>query len=226
VFNLLCIRSSTMRKFILLILFTALLVYLSGCNIKRSAVKTYAKYVKEAPYDVIIVPGIPFDSLGSNSLLKARIYWAKYLYDNGLAKNIIFSGGAIHNCYVEGKVMKIFADSLGIPPSHTFSEVNAEHSIENVYLGWRMAHKMGYTKIALATDPFQSYTLGSFINRYTPGMARLPLQNADSLYKKDLPKANLSSAYVCGTLTIEKRMGFFQRLRQSFSIDTAALNRL
>src|SRR4051812_23617994 len=70
---------------------------------------------QEDPFDVIIVPGVPYENKSLEIILKERMLWAKYLYDKGIAKNIIFSGGSVYTPYVEGVIMRIYADSLGIP---------------------------------------------------------------------------------------------------------------
>src|SRR5690606_31947372 len=124
----------------------------------------HAKTVR--PYDVIIVPGIPYEKENTSSIMNMRLQWAKHLYDSGFAQNIIFSGSAVYSPFVEGKAMKAIADSMGIPPEHTFYETKAEHSTENVYYSWKMANEMGFKKIALATDPFQSAMLKSFMKKY------------------------------------------------------------
>ena len=45
----------------------------------------------EQPYDAVIVPGIPFHNMEWDWLMKMRVYWSVYLYNEGITKNIIFS---------------------------------------------------------------------------------------------------------------------------------------
>lgn len=119
-------------------------------------------------YDAIIVPGAPYMDKKLALVFKARILWAKHLYDNGIADNIIFSGGAVYNQYIEGKVMKLYADSLHIPYEHTFSETNAEHSTENVYYSMLLAQQLGFKKLAVATDHFQAILIKKFMKQNCP----------------------------------------------------------
>lgn len=164
-------------------------------------------------YDVIIVPGIPYDPAATSQIMKARILWAKYLFDSGISRNIIFSGGAVYSPYIEGVVMKIIADSLGLPPDHTFFETHAEHSTENVYYSWKMAKEMGFERIALATDPFQSFAVRGFIEKYCPDVASLPM-----VYKKlksdgkALPDINLKDVFVNNFVSIVDRETFASRI--------------
>ncbi len=208
----------TLKKVLKLVLgfhvFMATGLLLTHCSFSHYAKVSYAEAKKERPFDVIIVPGIPYEIENTTSIMAMRVFWAKHLYDSGYAKNIIFSGSAVYSPYVEGIAMKIIADSLGIPPEHTFSETSAEHSTENVYYSWKMAKTMGYNNIALATDPFQSGMLQSFIRKYCPGVKSVPVvYDILKLEGKTLPAISLKTAYVRDFVSITKREGFWQRLR-------------
>lgn len=183
------------------------------CTFSHYAKKSYREAKKTKPYDVIIVPGFPYEGDKATDVTKMRMFWAKYLYDSGFTNNIIFSGSAVYTPYVEGIVMKIMADSMGIPPERTFSETQAEHSTENVYYSWKKAKAMGFNKIAVASDPFQAGLLRSFIRRYCPGMKGLPIVfDLIDIDGRELPKIDASSAYVPDFVSITKRETFWQRL--------------
>lgn len=184
------------------------------CTFSHYAKKSYAQAKKERPYDVVIVPGVPYEGVQTTGVMKMRLYWAKHLYDSGFTKNIIFSGSSVYSPYVEGIVMKVMADSLGIPPQNTFSETKAEHSTENAYYGYRMAKELGFTKIALATDPFQAGMLRSFIRRFCPGMDAIPIVfDTMNIDEKELPIVDPSSAYVAAFVSITTRESFWERMR-------------
>jgi hypothetical protein len=160
------------------------------------------------------VPGVPYEGENTTPVMKMRLFWAKHLYDSGYTRNIIFSGSSVYSPYVEGIVMKIMADSLGIPTGNSFSETKAEHSTENVYYSWKMAKSLGFNKIALASDPFQAGLLRSFIRRYCPGMKSIPIIfDSMNIDEKQLPQINPSSAYVENFVSIKDREGFWQRMR-------------
>lgn len=197
-------------------LFTLVVVtlVLTHCSFKRYAAESYAEAKKGAPYDVIIVPGVPYNDGAVNQIMKMRVFWAKHLYDSGYAKNIIFSGSSVYSPYIEGVIMKIMADSLGIPPEHTFAETEAEHSTENVYYSWKMAKKMGFKKIALATDPFQAGMLKNFTKEYCSEVCTIPvIFGSMSIGSKTLPNINVSSAFVKNFVPLTEREGFWERFR-------------
>ncbi|MCW5908198.1 MAG: YdcF family protein [Chitinophagales bacterium] len=179
----------------------------TSCSIvSYTAAKTYKRSITEGPFDAIIVPGIPYDSLKTNRILMARMYWAKHLYEKGIAANIIFSGAAVHTPFVEAIAMKIIADSLGIPSQHTFIEHHALHSTENVDYGMALADSLGFKKVAVATDPFQALFLRLHIKDRQLPIAVLPFE-LDSMktFNRPLPAINYSEAYVHNFIPLRDR---------------------
>lgn len=141
-------------------------IILSSCALFRpSPSKLFKKAKDSKPYDVIIVPGVPFDGAAWPMEMRGRVIWADYLIKQGIAKNVIFSGGAVYTPYIESRVMALYAEALGTPKEKIFTEEKAEHSTENIYNSYWMAKKMGFTKIAVASDPFQSSMLMGFTKR-------------------------------------------------------------
>jgi uncharacterized SAM-binding protein YcdF (DUF218 family) len=126
--------------------------------------RPYTLAYKKKPYDAIIVTGIPYDSATGkwSDLMKMRVYWSLYLYNNGVAKNIIFSGGAVYTPYVESQIMAMYAEGLGINREHIFIEDRAEHSSENLYYSYHLGKRLGFNKMAVATDPVQISLLRTF----------------------------------------------------------------
>lgn len=195
----------------------SLLIFICGCNVKKIATRMYSTYISQAPYDVVIVPGIAYDTLKQQTNgFNARVIWAKKLYDKGITKNIIFSGAACYSPYVEGKTMKMIAEAMGVPAANIFAEDKAEHGKENVYYGWLLAQKLGFKKVALAADPYQAFFLEGFIQTNLPDMGILPMA-VDSLktYYLPLPKIDPSSAYVKDFVPLNQREKFMTRVKHT-----------
>ena len=127
-------------------------------------------------YDIIIVPGVPLENGKWSKTMKARIYWSKYLFEKGIAKNIMYSGSAVYTPYIEAEIMALYAESIGIPKENIYTETKAEHSTENIYYSYLLAKKMNFTTIALASDPFQTKMLQKFTRKkINPDIDLIPM---------------------------------------------------
>ena len=192
------------------------MVILSGCSLFRpSPDKLFKRALKNQPYDVVIVPGAPFDGKEWNGAMKGRVIWGCYLVDKGIAKNVIFSGGAVYSPYVEAKIMALYAEALGTPKEKIIVETEAQHSTENIYNSYHLARKMGFIKIAVASDPFQSALLMGFTKR----RFKLPITHipfiTDTLMKihNVNPQINPESAFVKNFKSIIETQSKWKRFR-------------
>ena len=171
----------------------------------------------EEPYDIIIVPGVPLEGEIWEDMMKRRVYWSKYLYDKGIAKNIMYSGSSVYTPYYEAKVMALFAEALGIPKEHIFTETKAEHSTENVYYSYKKAKQLGFKRIALASDPFQTKLLRKFTRKKVSAEVGLIPIVHDTLRSMESqmtdPKLDFSSAYNHDFVSIMERETFWERFR-------------
>jgi uncharacterized SAM-binding protein YcdF (DUF218 family) len=182
--------------------------------------KTTRRYLNESltkTYDVIAVPGVPFNETGWDSVMKARVYWSKYLFDKGIAKNIMYSGSSVYSPYYEGEIMALYAIAIGIPKEHVFSETKAEHSVENLYYSYLKSKKIGFNSIALATDPFQAKQLKRFAKiRIGDDTGLLPIvfDTLRSMHPIMIdPVIDYKQAYNKDFVSLTKRESFWKRLR-------------
>ncbi|HEY0771889.1 MAG TPA: hypothetical protein VGD31_16300, partial [Sphingobacteriaceae bacterium] len=80
------------RKFLKIFLYTHLFLLVgllcTHCTFTHYANKSYAEAKKAKPYDVVIVPGVPFEGENTTGVMKMRLFWAKHLYDSGYTRNI------------------------------------------------------------------------------------------------------------------------------------------
>ncbi|MEX2336694.1 MAG: YdcF family protein [Fulvivirga sp.] len=143
--------------------------------LKYSNNNAYKTAITKTPYDVIIVPGYPYKGQW-HDIMKTRVYWSKYLWEQGYTKNIIYSGSAVYSPYIESIIMKQYALALGIPENVIFTETQAEHSTENLFFSYQQARGLGFKKIALATDPVQSFFLNWFASDKEMDIKYLPIQ--------------------------------------------------
>lgn len=182
------------------------IMLVSSC-ISWSAKRSFERYVVGQPYDAIIVPGVPFKNGTWSDIMKMRVHWAVNLYQQGIAKNIVFSGSAVYSPYIEARIMALYAQELGVDKAHILTEERAEHSTENLYYSYRLAKEHGLNKIALATDPFQGSFLHSFAQKIKLNqMGFLPVVFKE-LEKMDLitPSIDPAWAYVEDFISIVER---------------------
>jgi uncharacterized SAM-binding protein YcdF (DUF218 family) len=165
-------------------------------------------------YDAIIVPGVPYNDPNMSRILLGRIYWSHYLYSKGIAKNIIYSGSAVYTPYVESVIMSLYAQKLGVPADFIYTETKAEHSVENVYYSYKIAERLGFKKIALATDPLQSRMLKRLSKKLKVEIDYIPF-SFDFLDSLVVDEINIipDEAFVENFIAIQERESFFKRLR-------------
>lgn len=188
---------------------------LSACNTRKAAQSRYAAVKSFVPFDVIIVPGIPYNPPGWDSVMKGRVLWSWILYKNGYAKNIIYSGGDVYSPYVESLIMGLYGQKLGIPQEHIFYDTLARHSTENVYYSYKLAQQLGFKSIAVATDPFQSFMLRGFTRRrFGTPVYHLPfITDSLSVYNTVHPTIDPTAAFRDDFISIKKEEGFWKRMK-------------
>jgi uncharacterized SAM-binding protein YcdF (DUF218 family) len=132
-------------KILKMLIFLLSMVTVTSCAFSsRTCSKLLKKPMEEGPYDIIIVPGVPFTDGKWSFIMKGRVCWSKYLYDKGIANNVIYSGAAVYSPYCEAEIMALYAEKLGIPAEHILTETKAQHSTENVYYSYMKARKLGF----------------------------------------------------------------------------------
>lgn len=192
-----------------------LLAILPSCSFSTRTAKKLLDKASAETYDLIVVPGVPFENGNWNRVMKGRVYWSKYLYDRGIAKNIMYSGAAVYSPYVEAEIMALYAQALGIPTEHIFTETTAEHSTENIFYSYQKAKQLGFQKIALASDPFQTKLLQRFVRkRVSPEIALIPfvMDTLQALEPTMIdPVIDYEQAFVKDFVSLLERENFWQR---------------
>lgn len=188
-----------------------------SCSFSAKATKRLYQEANGQQYDAIVVPGVPFEDGQWSPTMKARVYWSIYLYQQGIAKNIIYSGGAVYSPYVEAEIMAMYAAKLGIPQINIYKETKAEHSTENIYYSYQLAKELGFNKIALASDPFQTKLLKKFVRkRVSPEVDLIPIvYETLQVFEKTLvePTIDYQKLEVENFVPLTERENFWQRLR-------------
>lgn len=116
-----------------------------------------ASALAASPADVAIVPGCPATEEGGVShCQQRRIAWVSRLWADGRVANVITSGAAVYNPFVEADVMADALIALGIPAAHVLRERDALHTDENIAWSLAIAEQRGFDDILVATDAIQA----------------------------------------------------------------------
>jgi DUF218 domain len=210
------------------ILLGVLLFTFISCAYSTKRAQRLLSKASEKKYDIIIVPGVPLVNGKWDSTMKARVYWSKYLFDRGITRNVMYSGSAVYSPYYEAEVMAIYAEAIGIPAEHIFTETKAEHSTENMYYGYHKSKLLGFKSIALASDPFQAKQLSSYAKlRLSTNVGIIPIV-LDTLKAMEPnmidPVLNFEKAFNDNFVSIVERESKWKRLKGtiSWNIDKGA----
>jgi uncharacterized SAM-binding protein YcdF (DUF218 family) len=205
------------------IILPIVLVFLNSCAYSSKASRQLLKEALNKQYDMIVVPGVPFEDGKWSATMRDRVYWSKYLYMKGIARNVMYSGSAVYSPYREAEIMAMYGEKLGIPRMHIYTETKAEHSTENIYYSYKKSRKLGFTKIALASDPFQTKMLRRFTRQYvSPDVAFIPIVydtlNSEETLMQD-PEIDYSKALVSVFKSLPRRKNFLDRFRGTWGLD-------
>jgi len=219
-------QKSLSQRILPIIMAVLLFSVLTGCSFSSKTTKRLLEESKKESYDMVVVPGVPLEDGKWSRVMKARIYWAKYLYESGIAKNIMFSGSAVYTPYVEAEIMSLYAQALGIPKENIYIESKAEHSTENIYYSYEKAIQLGFKTVALASDPFQTRMLKKFSRSNVSEDVKLIPFVIDTLkmIEPDMidPVIDIRSAYVENFISLPERENFWERMRGTMGLKLIA----
>ena len=190
---------------------------LTGCSYSQKRVNKLYEKARIQQYDVVVIPGVPLENGKWSQVMKARVLWSKHLFERGIAKNVMYSGGAVYSPYVEAEVMALYGEAIGIPKEHIYAETLAEHSTENIYYSYKKAQQLGFKKVALASDPFQTKMLQRFTRlRVNKDVDMVPMIY-DSVYVLDQaygdPVIDYHKTQVDSFVPRPERKNFWTRFR-------------
>jgi hypothetical protein len=140
----------------------------------------------------------------------------------------MYSGSAVYTPYIEADIMALYAEKLGIGKENIFTETRAEHSTENIYYGYKKARKLGFDRIALASDPFQTKMLRRFTRKIVdPCVGLIPIvyDTLSAMESKMIdPEIDFQKAFVSDFTPLTERESFLERLKgtRGLDIDTSA----
>jgi hypothetical protein len=130
------------------LLLVALVPFATGC---ADAMMEHG--APRRPHDAIIVLGCPSEEDGSLSRCQlGRAGHAYALWKKGWTSAFIVSGAAVHTPYVEAEAIAMAMATLGVPADKIWLERDALHTDENVFYSMKLARKLGFEDLAIASN--------------------------------------------------------------------------
>lgn len=119
------------------------------------------------PFDALIVPGCPSRPDGALTECQIRrATWAAILYERGYAHHIVPSGAEVMTPFVEAEAIAAALSALGVPRDRIYLEPHALHTEENIYNAVQIAQKLGWRRLAVASDRGQARGAGQMLVDY------------------------------------------------------------
>ncbi len=105
-------------------------------------------------FDTLIVLGTPAKPDGTPSPeQRERVLEGVREYREGVAPNIIMTGGAAHNTFTEAHVMAQFALTQGVPAAAILEEDHAQNTIQNIFYSAEIMHHHHWSSAELISSP-------------------------------------------------------------------------
>lgn len=111
--------------------------------------------VKQDHFDVVIVLGsYTTNDCKPAPIMRERVNKGVELFKNGVASNIIVTGGANGNKCIEADVMAEYAVSLGVPDSAIIREIHAKNTYQNAYYSVEQMEKRNLKSAIIVSSNF------------------------------------------------------------------------
>ncbi len=158
-------KRKTLRAWGLLVssLLTLVLVWL----VSTVAVWIWGELDQARKADAIVVLGAAQYAGKPSPVLKARLDHAVELYDRGMSRRLILTGGmGTGDTTSEAAVGRIYAQKQGIPDSAILLETSGRNTRESMQTVARIMESKGLRSAILVSDPFHTLRLWITAKRF------------------------------------------------------------
>ena len=129
----------------------ALLAWLAALG---AAIWSYGEKDRAAPADCAIVLGAAAYGVRPSPVFEERIRHGLALYQTGLVRKIIFTGGYGTGAdHAESEVAAAYAQRAGIPPADILTELRSRTTQQNLAEAKRLMDAHGLDRAILVSDP-------------------------------------------------------------------------
>lgn len=191
------------RKYVVISL-TAVLVYFV---INAFRIYTYSSVYFETKSDVAIVLGAGTKNDKLSPVFTERINHSLILYQKGLIKKIIFTGGFGENEeQSDSQIAKAYAIECGIPEVDIFIEEKSRFTVENLFESKLILDSIGLKTVLLISDPLHMKRAMLLADQYAIDCKPSPTKT--SMYQSVKSKSK-SLLYETFYFSIREIMGVF-----------------
>ena len=171
-------------KKILKLLLALVIIGLFWVGYQYWSITNIGENVEPDQADVIIILGAAVWPTGPSPALQARVYQGATIYKEGLAKNIILTGGMGAYPPTEAEAMFEAITTLGIPETALFLEDQATNTRENLILSKKIMDQQGWTSAIIVSDTFHLKRALMLAEDYSIQSYGAPAKNS-VLYQRD-----------------------------------------
>jgi len=165
----------------------------------------YSFEYSEDKSDVIIVLGTSIKDGKVSSVYRERINHGIYLYNKGLAKKIVFTGGlGKGQSETESSVAKKYALTQGIPNEAIITEEKSISTYENFKYSKQLMDSLGFKTALIVSDPHHMKRAMTFANYYN--IKSKPSPTKTTMFKSVVSKT-MSLAYETIFFTLGEVVG-------------------
>ena len=163
-----------------------------------AAIHLYGRRDEAKAADVIVVLGAAQYDGRPSPVLKARLDHAVELYERGIAKTLIMTGGVGPGDTVsEAVVSRRYASRAGVPAEAILVEKTGLTTLQSMRAVGRMMEERGFDSAVLVSDPFHMLRLKLLARRvgfrgYTSPTRTSPISESRSAERKFLLRESFS----------------------------------
>lgn len=187
------------RRILRILLIIALVLGIHSVGLTALRIRQYAHVDETQPAEVAVVLGAAAWRNRPSPVFAERINHAIELYNRGMVRAIIFTGGYGRNPQVaDSEIAREYAIQRGIPASVIYVETNSTDTEENLIEAQKLMQSLGFTSGLLISDPLHMYRA-----------QQLAAEHGLSLYSSPTPTSRYRSTVSRVVFTLRETYSIF-----------------
>jgi uncharacterized SAM-binding protein YcdF (DUF218 family) len=143
-----------LKKLLRIILITFFVLFVIVLSVLGRDIYSFSLTSSYAPADAAVVLGATVYRNRPSPVFRERINHAIHLYQQGIVKNIIFTGGLAGNDELaEAEAAREYAIAQGVPAERIFTETESSNTCLNLLGAKRIMKENGMDQVLIVSDP-------------------------------------------------------------------------